>query len=637
VAAGVLAESGERLAFRHGLIRQALYEGVPPAVRSGLHRHAAQALAGAGAGIEQVAEQLLAADHGADAWAAQWVADAAPTLIHRAPQVAVELLERVRDAGGVNDPRRQRLQADLVTALFLLGRYERVQRLAPALLAGTGDAAAAGRMAWTLAYALLHTARYEQALAVTARMLAGRALTAVWTARLRSLEALILLHSGHFTEAVATARQAAAEGQQTGDRLATAYALHARSLLQVNQQRDQAAVLETIEQALAVLDDDPEATDLRLHLLGNRVNALANLGRPAEADRAIGQALALAERAGTPPQLALTRLHAAEHWFHVGRWGDALAELDAVAVNAQPDPARALWLRGLAALIAVHRDDRVAAAGHLRDLDDLPGTTAEMRYHSQRLLIARGLAAERDGQPRQALAHLLAVFDPDSTRRCPTLDVDRYLWLPDLVRLALAVGDRACAEAAAEACRSESDRQPLPLTRGAADHCQGLLAADPTVLLTAADLFGSIGLPLNRAQALENAAALLAGHGTSAAARAAYVEAVQLYAELDAAWDLLRADARLRLLGIRRGSRGPRRRPTSGWEALTPTELKIAELVTAGRTNTDIAAGLLLSRRTVQSHVSHILTKLDAHSRIDIARYVSDRHRHNGASLPATV
>jgi DNA-binding NarL/FixJ family response regulator len=64
-----------------------------------------------------------------------------------------------------------------------------------------------------------------------------------------------------------------------------------------------------------------------------------------------------------------------------------------------------------------------------------------------------------------------------------------------------------------------------------------------------------------------------------------------------------------------------------GWAALTPTEVKIAELVAEGRSNTDVATELFLSRRTVQSHVSHILAKLGAHSRVDIAREVTLRRQ----------
>jgi len=76
----------------------------------------------------------------------------------------------------------------------------------------------------------------------------------------------------------------------------------------------------------------------------------------------------------------------------------------------------------------------------------------------------------------------------------------------------------------------------------------------------------------------------------------------------------------VRPYGIRRGARGPRRRPAHGWNALSPTEIAVANLVARGLSNPDIAAELLLSRRTVQSHVSHILYKLNAQSRIEIAR-----------------
>jgi DNA-binding NarL/FixJ family response regulator len=69
---------------------------------------------------------------------------------------------------------------------------------------------------------------------------------------------------------------------------------------------------------------------------------------------------------------------------------------------------------------------------------------------------------------------------------------------------------------------------------------------------------------------------------------------------------------------MRTGVTGPRKRPTTGWAALTPTEQKIAELVAEGLSNPRIGEQLFLSRRTVQAHVSHILTKIGAHSRIEI-------------------
>ena len=62
--AGVLAESGSSLGFRHPMIRAALYEEMPAAVRAAWHRDAARALAAAGTPPERVARQLLCAADG---------------------------------------------------------------------------------------------------------------------------------------------------------------------------------------------------------------------------------------------------------------------------------------------------------------------------------------------------------------------------------------------------------------------------------------------------------------------------------------------------------------------------------------------------------------------------------------------
>ena len=168
----------------------------------------------------------------------------------------------------------------------------------------------------------------------------------------------------------------------------------------------------------------------------------------------------------------------------------------------------------------------------------------------------------------------------------------------------------------------------------AADHCIGLVESDHARVLSAADAFDRVGYPLLRAVALENAAALLARRGEVVAARAAYTDARQIYTNLDAAWDIKRADARLRPLGIRTGARGPRR-PTTGWQALTPNEVRVAHLVATGKSNPDIAAELCVSRSTVQTHVSHILAKLGCRSRIDLAIQAmkSASADHAGSSL----
>ena len=72
----------------------------------------------------------------------------------------------------------------------------------------------------------------------------------------------------------------------------------------------------------------------------------------------------------------------------------------------------------------------------------------------------------------------------------------------------------------------------------------------------------------------------------------------------------VRSRARWRDAGLRLGVRGRRARTKSGWAALTDTEVRVARLVSERLTNPEIAAVMFLSRRTVATHVSHVLAKL---------------------------
>ena len=160
----------------------------------------------------------------------------------------------------------------------------------------------------------------------------------------------------------------------------------------------------------------------------------------------------------------------------------------------------------------------------------------------------------------------------------------------------------------------------LAAASSAAAFGSGLLDQDAARLLAAAQRYDDAGRPLLRAMALEAAAGHFVGTGDRGRARAAFTDAAEVYTTLGAAADVARLQATFRAHGIRRGPHAKHRRARSGWDSLTPTEMKIAAFVEEGLSNPDIAARLLLSRRTVATHVSHILKKLDVHSRIDIAR-----------------
>jgi DNA-binding CsgD family transcriptional regulator len=64
----------------------------------------------------------------------------------------------------------------------------------------------------------------------------------------------------------------------------------------------------------------------------------------------------------------------------------------------------------------------------------------------------------------------------------------------------------------------------------------------------------------------------------------------------------------------RRG-RGKRRRPSTGWESLTPTELEVVKLVAEGLSNPQIAERMFISRKTVTTHLTHVFAKLELPTR----------------------
>jgi DNA-binding CsgD family transcriptional regulator len=632
-SAGVLVEAGMRLGFRHGLIRQVLYEGMPTGLRMALHLQAARTLAGADAPPERVAAQLVSvgvrspeADLPVDDWMVAWLAGAAPVLVYRVPRVAEEILRAVLGQLSAGDPRRADLEASLVAALFRLEEYEEAERAGARLLAGDTDPQRVADTSWLVAYATQRTGRVDEAIAQIEQALARPGLPEPQKARLRALHAMALTSTGEFDRAEVVARQALASAEEGGDPLAAGYALHALSNVSFHR-LEETQRLEYIDRALSMTEMDSQATDLRLLLLANKLLHLSSLDRPAEAMAVARQAVALAERAGASRsarvQFGLADLH-----FQAGEWDDALAELE--QASATGSAVTLVMIYGLRGLIAGHRGDRDTAARLLREVDDLDLKAVVPPIALYLLRLARSLAAEQDGRLDEAIAELAEFFEPGSAERFPGLS---SLVVP-LARLALANGDRETAEMAARVAAEESEQELLRFEVAMADQCRGLVAGDPVLVLSAADYFAGVGRPFDRAQALEDAAALEAGRGDLTGAERHLAEAVGIYTRLGAAWDLERAAARLKPYGVRPGRSAYRARPSTGWEALTPTEVKVAYLVGDGRSNPDVAKALFLSRNTVQTHVSHILAKLGARSRAEIIR---EAVRHQAARHTASV
>ena len=90
--------------------------------------------------------------------------------------------------------------------------------------------------------------------------------------------------------------------------------------------------------------------------------------------------------------------------------------------------------------------------------------------------------------------------------------------------------------------------------------------------------------------------------------------------DFDSAWAEGAALSTEEAIAYARRGRGQRKRPTSGWGSLTPTELDVVRLVSEGLANNDIAARLFISPRTVQTHLTHVYTKLGLTSRVQLAQ-----------------
>jgi DNA-binding CsgD family transcriptional regulator len=597
-----------------------------------VHRQVAQALAAVGTAPERVAAHLVfapaleagrqdattqgpgeegAAPAPAEAiapWVLDWLTGASSRLIHRAPKLAADLLHSVLAQLGDGDPRRDPLETALLTALFLLTQNDEVEHAGQRVLARAADPDRAAEVAWLVAYFMITAERAARAAALLADVQARPGVSGALVARLRALHGHILLVQGRIDQAAEEA--SAALATPADDPIAPGYAHYVLSLV-AYLRRNSAARLEHIAQGLAA-GEDSLFSGLRMQLLTHHTNVLADMDHTDEALRSGRQTVVLAERLGVRPFWIRAML--AINYFRAGYWDDALTEVE--PVFGEDFGFSELFAHALAALIAGHRGDRAGAAEHLSAVPDTAGWATRAGPHSLHgPMLARAVLAEQASGPDAAIAVLAQCLEPILVEYMPM----RHVLLPDLTRLALATGDTALAQAAADSAREEAQREPLAWKQATADHCRGLLHEDVAAVLAAADYASATRRPLDCALALENAAVIAANSGDVELARQRADEAVHQYAALGAQWDISRADARMRVHGIRL-ARKKRERPAVGWQALTATEKKIADKVAQGLSNPDIAAELFLSRNTVQTHVSHILAKLEAHSRAEIIR-----------------
>ncbi|WP_170191984.1 BTAD domain-containing putative transcriptional regulator [Saccharothrix syringae] len=610
-AASVLVDAGANLTFRHPLLRHALYQGLPAALRPMLHRQAAEALAAAGAPVEAVAQQVAAGPPEADAWVVDWLAANALEVARRSPDLAIGLLRAPLDHCPEDEERLEPLTVQLVQLMLRTGR--RPEAEARRVLARTRNPAYAAHMRYCLGYMYFVDGRVEAAGEVLRAAIDDDATPVVWRARLRPLYARVCREgNGDVVAAEANAREALRLAPDDPFTSALAHQV----LWQVETvRRDHAAALEASARALASLDGEWKSilADLHLELLSERAGTLQNLDRHAEADECLRVARDLVGTGMAPGGVHIaTALR--DYW--AGRWDHALAELDAVTQRLSKhgyhglrERPPALLMHGVAALIEVKRDRVEVALEHLRAAAELPVLNAADREHSGFLLATRAYLVKRAGGGAEEVFMVLAAL-LDGTDH---LDL-RYQWVPNATRAAIDTGARELAERAYEVCAREAALERVPGRAAAAlARVRGLVEDDPASVREAVAYYRATRRPVELADALEDLSVLLARSGDRAGAETAFREAVALFTDLGAARDVRRAQYRLNRYGLAGPPTAPR--PTSGWPALTHWEREVAWLVGAERSNSDIADLLGLPHEVVRAIISRILEKTGHTSR----------------------
>jgi tetratricopeptide (TPR) repeat protein len=529
VRAGVLEDAGDRLGFAHALVRQVVYEELATSLRKQLHRETAAALIAGGVPAERVAVHIaLGADRGDQS--AAW---ATTGRLREAETLANQVLQR-RPGPSVAG----RLRAGIVYALCWQGRpgqalvesrasepglssEDRVLVEAEGLVAQilTGDVAAVGP---------------RIAVVLQAAERSGHTLARCHVLCAATRERML---SGHLLEAVSLGREAV--------RLAEA------------------------DPALA-----PAQPWFFLGL------ALMIADHTDESEAVVRRGREVAEDLGLVWTVPLYMSYLANVCWLTGRWDNALAEDEAArAITEEFEMHLTVMLASASRLarIWLHRGriDRaeealVEAEAWLADQGRQGGDAL--------VLSARALLLEAQGHLRPA-AELFSRAWRQNLQAGVVSEL--RLLAPDLVRLCLATGrDRLAASLLLEVEQIAAQLQ-VPSAQGAALRCRGLLARDPDVLLVAVEAYRRSPRLVELAQACEDAPIHLAGAGRKKVANDLLQEASRIFGTVQAARDL----ARLRGVARRFGLTGPPRsmRPSTGWESLTDSERRVAELVAEGR------------------------------------------------------
>lgn len=615
VKSGVVHADSSRgmLDFAHDLFREVAYAAVPDASRRSLHRRVAAVLTERGSGPALVAEHLLQAatvrsrQDGADRELLDALNAAVESSGQFAPQVAVDLLKVADELTVRSDPAAEGLLLQRAAELFRTGHGTAAERLVLERIGSVRDPAVAAGLQRVLITSQINRADVDAALVSMGHTLAIERLPAPVRRGLSAQRQWLLLLGGRFgllgdLDAMLTDARAADD-------------VAAQSTLVLT-----AAVLSYVRGdgrgALRTFAEQPELMSADLGALAGTTSMVwpamfrLDVDGTDSAAPELERARATAAQINSPWVYPFLGFVAAGAGWASGDWDGAVAEADAALEMAEETGT------GWISIPVGERIDIDARRGLVRAarqrLEEFRSRRLPDQFGRGDVDVAELSILEAEGSLDGAAA--LAESYWTRVRTQPGLGGADFAI--DVARLAL-VGLRPHL---VEQVIADVERlPPEQRTPGVLELIRGAARSDPAEIGRAHAMFVERGFHVRAWHAQEELACALVAVGDRPGAVAAMEEAIAGYERMRSIVDRDRLLARMRLLGIRRGSRQAHRTQASGWDALTATERRITDLVCDGLTNREIAARLYISPRTVQSHVSHVLEKTGLRSRVEVA------------------
>lgn len=658
VAANVLVSDGDGYRFRHSLIREAVHDDLLPGEHVHVHRTFAQAMERDPAlspqykpAATQLALHWRSAHEPERALLAAWQAAAdAKAACAYAEQLqmleqVLDLWEQVPDAPRLTATDHAGVLELAARAAYMAGEPERGVKLTRAAIGELDEAHSAERVAM-LRYlgALMRMQRGEPGHVDDLRA-ALRLVPQPGRVRAQILSSLgqMLMIAGRDEESEPLAEEALTLARRLGDEVTETDTLITLAAIAANASRDP---LPALAAALAKAERIGSET-LVMRALANMSDALEGRGEHERAIEVAQDGFARSMRHGTArTQGTLIAGNRAEPLISLGRWDEALKVLGE-ALDLDPPSSLRSYLLLLRGRIAVARGDRETAA---QAVPELAAQLTDGQAHTQKVLPIATLVAEwrlAEGDTTGALAA--------AKRTVAGLDRhvnSRYVWP------LLATAMRTCAEAAAAKALSRDDdagievaelMESLRVHAGkigwtgpvenaysaafAAEASRADAIPDVAGWDTAAAAWEALGQPYPLAYALLRAGDAASAVGDRDGATTRLKRAADLGLRLHARPLLAETRQVARRRRIVLDGDGHAAGPGPGAShGLTPRELEVLRLVTAGRSNREIAAELFISAKTASVHVSNILGKLDVMSRGEAA---AAAHRLRLFDVPA--